>query len=152
MSQLERQMRHRDKEMIPKILVQAMFALMIGSLALVAYAQWFDVPNRGVVEETPIVQSRSVILAGDRSGAYEVRDVDGALLASSSDERGGFISVIGRVVDRSRHVRDLPMDVPIQVVLRESGHYAIIDDTSDLKVELIGYGADNVAAFAQLLD
>lgn len=152
MSQLEQQMRHRDKEMVPRFLVQAMFALMAASLALVAYAQWFDVPNRGVLVEAPIVDSLEIVMIGDRSGTYEVLSTDGTLLASSADHKGGFLGVIGRVVERERFVHDVSSDAPVTVVRRENGNIAVIDDTTDLRVELIGYGKDNVAAFAKLLD
>ncbi|MEL7180139.1 MAG: photosynthetic complex assembly protein PuhC [Pseudomonadota bacterium] len=152
MSQLEQQMRHRDKEMVPRILVQAMFALMAASLAIVAYAQWFDVPNRGVLVEAPIVQSLEITMQGDRSGIYQVRTTDGTLIASSSDEKAGFLGVIGRVIDRERFKNNVTGNAPFAVVRRENGNIAIIDDTTDLRVELIGYGKDNVAAFARLLD
>jgi putative photosynthetic complex assembly protein len=152
MSQLEQQMRHRDKEMVPRFLVQAMFGLMAATLALVAYAQWFDVPNRGVLVEAPVTQSLEVVLVGDRSGIYEVLTTDGQLIASSSDEKAGFIGVMGRVIDRERFVHDLTGNAPVTVIRRENGNIAIVDDTTDLSVELIGYGKDNVAAFAKLLD
>lgn len=152
MSQLEQQMRHRDKEMVPRFLVQAMFGLMAASLALVAYAQWFDVPNRGVLVEAPIVEQLEIVMVGDRSGVYQVTTPDGTLLASSSDHKGGFLGVIGRVIERERFVHDLSSNAPVSVVRRENGNIAIIDDTTDLRVELIGYGKDNVAAFAKLLD
>lgn len=152
MSQLEQQMRHRDKEMVPRFLVQAMFGLMAATLSMVAYAQWFDVPNRGVLIEAPITQSLDIVMVGDRSGIYEVMTTDGQLIASSSDEKAGFIGVMGRVIDRERFVHDLTGNAPITVVRRENGNIAIVDDTTDLSVELIGYGKDNVAAFARLLD
>ncbi len=152
MSQLEQQMRHRDKEMVPRFLVQAMFGLMAASLAMVAYAQWFDVPNRGVLVEAPVAQSLEIVMIGDRSGTYEVLTTDGALLASSADYKGGFLGVIGRVFERERFVHGVTSDAPVTVVRRENGNIAVIDDTTDLRVELIGYGKDNVAAFAKLLD
>lgn len=153
MGQLEQQMRHRDKEMVPTFLVQGMFALMLGSLGLVAYAQWTDVPDRGVLVEAPVVQSRDILLAGDRSGRYVVTDVaTGQVIAESSDDLAGFIGVMGRAVDRERLVHDVSGAAPLQVVRRANGHIAILDDTTGMAVELIGYGADNVAAFAKLLD
>ena len=152
MSQLEQQMRHRDKEMVPRFLLQAMFGLMAATLSLVAYAQWFDVPNRGVLVEAPVTQSLEIVMVGDRSGIYEVLTTDGQLIASSSDEKAGFIGVMGRVIDRERFVHDLTGNAPVTVIRRENGNIAIIDDTTDLSVELIGYGKDNVAAFAKLLD
>lgn len=151
MSNLEQQMRHRDKEMVPRFLVQAMFALMIASLAIVGYAQWADVPNRGVLVEAPIVQSLDIVMTGDRSGTYTVT-ADGVQIASSAEDKGGFIGVIGRVVERERFKHQIAGNPPVQVVRRENGNIAILDDTTGMAVELIGYGADNVAAFARLLD
>ena len=152
MSQLEQQLRHRDKEMVPRLLVQAMFALMAASLAIVAYAQWFDVPERGVLIEAPIVQSLDITMTGQRIGSYIVTDSNGDVLVSSADEMAGFIGVIGRVIERDRLVNNVVGNPPVQVVRRENGNIAIIDDSVDLRVELIGYGKDNVAAFAKLLD
>ena len=152
MSQLERQMRHRDKEMVPKFLVQGMFALMLGSLALVAYAQWADVPQVGVLEPSPVAQSIDVTLTGDRSGTYEIRNADGAMIASTTDDRSGFIGVIGRVIDRERTVQRVDPLGPITVARRENGNIAIIDPNTNFSIDLVGYGADNVAAFARLLN
>lgn len=152
MSQLEQQMRHRDKEMVPRFLVQAMFALMIASLSVVAYAQWFNVPNRGVLVEAPVVASRDVILTGDSRGVFDVSTPDGLQIASSTDHLGGFIGVMGRVIDRARLNYDVAGNPPVTIVRRENGNVAILDDATGLRVELIGYGKDNVAAFAKLLD
>jgi len=149
---LTKQMRHRDREMVPKILVQGMFALMFASLCIVAYAQWFNVPQKGVLIEAPVVQSRDIVLTGQRDGTYHVYDTSGGLLTASSDPLNGFIGVMGRAIDRERLVRGLPLATPVQVVRRDNGHIAVIDASTDNVVELIGYGADNVAAFAQLLD
>lgn len=152
MSQLERQMRHRDKEMVPKFLVQGMFALMLGSLALVAYAQWADVPQVGVLEEAPIAVSREIVLTGDRTGKYQVMDETGQVIASTADPKSGFIGVIGRVIDRERSVFGVDEVGPITVARRENGNIAIIDPNTNLSIDLIGYGKDNVAAFANLLN
>lgn len=152
MSQLEQQMRHRDREMVPRILVQAMFGLMAATLAMVAYAQWFDVPNRGVLVEAPIVQSVDIVMTGDRNGTYVVTDTNGAVIVSSADEMQGFIGVMGRVIDRDRLVNGVTGNPPVQVVRRENGNIAVIDTSVGRSVELIGYGKDNVAAFAKLLD
>lgn len=152
MSQLEQQMRHRDKEMVPRFLVHAMFGLMIGSLSLVAYAQWADVPQSGVLIEAPIAQTLRVTLSGDRTGKYVVLDETGTVIAASSDSKAGFLGVMGRVIDREREIQNVALEGPIDVVRRENGNIAIIDHSTDMSVELIGYGVDNVAAFANLLN
>jgi putative photosynthetic complex assembly protein len=146
-------MRHRDRDMVPRILVQGMFALMLASVAIVAYAQWSGAPNAGVLVEAPIVQERSIILTGGRDMTFAVTDATtGEVIGNSADPLDGFLGVIGRVFERDRLVKDIDGNPPVRVVRRENGNIAVIDDATGLVVELIGYGADNVAAFAKLLD
>ena len=155
MSQLETQMRYRDREMVPLFLVRAMFALMAASLLIVAYAQLSGTPNTGVLQTAPAVAERSILITntGDRTGTYEVTDAEtGQHLAMSSDHMGGFYGVIGRVFERERFVHRVDGNPPVTVVRRENGNTAILDASTGLEVELIGYGADNVAAFARLID
>lgn len=153
MSGLQTQMRHRDRDMVPKVLVQGMFALMIASVAIVAFAQWTGAPNAGVLVQAPVVKERAIVLTGGRDMTYGVTDAaTGAEIARSSDPLDGFIGVIGRVIERDRQVNRIEGNPPVRLVRRDNGHTAIIDDSTGLVVELIGYGADNVAAFARLLD
>lgn len=151
MSSLETRMRDRDRDMVPLALVRAMFALMALSLGIVAWAQWADVPNRGVLIEAPVVVERVVTLRGERDGIYEVIDADGTVIARSSDPLAGFIGVVGRILERRRLVNGVEGNPPVRVVRRENGHIAVIDDAAGQVIELIGYGADNVAAFAQFV-
>jgi len=144
-------LRHNDHQMVPLFLVRAMFALMLGAIALVGFAQLSGVPNVGAVSNETIVAERLLVMTGDRSGIYTVTSEDGTLLASSSDPLDGFIGVIGRVIDRNRVVAGVAANEPVRLVRRNNGRLAIIDDAAGWSVELIGYGADNVAAFATLL-
>ena len=54
MSGLSTQMKLRDREMVPRFLVQAMFVLMGASLALVAYAR---LTERPLVGTCPLARS-----------------------------------------------------------------------------------------------
>lgn len=152
MSQLETQMRHRDHEMVPGMLVKAMFALMALSLSIVAYAQWTNHAQVGVLQEAPVAASKDIVMIGDRSGLYQVFDTSGTLLTTSEDDLGGFIGVIGRAIDRERQLHAVSGDLPISVIRRENGNIAIADPATGMSVELIGYGKDNVAAFAQFVN
>lgn len=151
-SSLEQQMKHRDRDMVPRVLVQAMFGLMAFSLIIVAYAQWADVPNRGVPAHSDIVAERSITLTGTRSDGITVRDETGAQIAYSGTDKAGFIDVIWNAVMRERTVNNADLAAPVRLVRRANGHTAILDDTTGWSIELIGYGQDNVAAFAKLID
>jgi len=151
MSDLRVQMRHRDIHMVPRILVQAMFGLMFASVALVTFEQLSGRPNEGVLIEAPIIREVTLTLTGDVRGIYTVTDAQGVVIARSNDELSGFLGVIGRVFDRKRLVEGVPGNPPVRVVLRDNGNVAIIDDSTGMVTELIGYGPDNIAAFAQFV-
>lgn len=149
---LATQMKHRDRDMVPAVLVKAMFALMIGAIALVGYARLTDRTVTSVAPHSDIVDELAITLIGNRSDGVQVFDADGNRLAHSNDEKAGFIDVIWLSVNRERLVQDVPSDAPVRLVKRANGHVAVIDDTTGWKIELIGYGQDNVAAFAKLID
>ena len=150
-NELSNEMKHRDREMVPRFLVIAMFTLMAASLALVAFARLTDRPVSSTVAHSDIVQEITVTLTGSRSSGVAVIDADGTQLAHSNDTKAGFIDVIWVAVMRERKVQNAPADGPVRVVRRENGRVAVLDDTTGWKIELIGYGQDNVAAFAKLL-
>jgi len=145
-------MKHPETILVPPFVARAMFALMIAAVGLVAYAKITDKPLVAVVQQAPVVQSLDVVITGDKSGIYTVASPDGTLLARSSDDMAGFLGVMGRVIDRERRVHGVTGTPPLQIVRRDNGNVAILDPTTGMATELIGYGADNVAAFAKLLD
>ncbi|MEQ3728422.1 MAG: photosynthetic complex assembly protein PuhC [Tateyamaria sp.] len=145
-------MKHRDRDMVPAVLVKAMFGLMFAAVALVGYASYTDRPVTAVPPHSDIVTERAISLIGDRSNGVQVLAADGTQLAHSTDAKSGFIDVIWTAVSRERTVKGASLDAPLRLVRRENGHVAVIDDTTGWKIELIGYGQDNVAAFAKLID
>ncbi len=150
-SSLANQMKMRDRDMVPRVLVIAMFGLMAASLAIVAFAQLTDQPQRGVPAPSAIVAERMITLDGNRNEGVRVLDTSGAEIAFSQTDRNGFIDVIWVGIMRERKVQGVTGNPPLALVRRENGHTAIIDPATDWSIELIGYGADNIAAFAKLL-
>ena len=146
-------MKHPEKELVPRFLVIAMFALMLGTVALVSFAKIAGLPKVGVVTESPIAAERQIWLVGDRTGTSALADENGTIIArATAEEKGGFIGVIGIAVHRQRAVHGVTTNEPIRVVRRENGRIVIIDDSTGAVMELLGYGPDNVATFARLLD
>lgn len=151
-SPLARQMKARDKDMVPRILVQAMFGLMLASLALVSYARLTDMPRTGLPSVEKIVTERSVSFVGDRNLGIKVLDVTGTQIADSTRDKAGFIDVVWVAMMRERKVQRVDPTAPFRIVRRENGRIDILDDTTGWQLELIGYGPDNIAAFAKLID
>ena len=149
---LASQMKLRDRDMVPRTLVIAMFSLMVAALALVSFAQLTDQPLRGVVPDSPVAAERSIILVGTRSDGVAIHDDTGQQIAFSSENKSGFIDVIWVSTMRERKVQGTVGNPPMRLIRRENGHTAIIDPATNWSIELIGYGQDNVAAFARLID
>lgn len=146
-------LRQRDREMIPKTLLRAMLALVVASLLIVTYARVTDRP----LEATPptgvaVAEERLILLHGDMSGAARVLDLNGAVIADLDPSKGGFISGVWRVLQRVRAQHQVALDAPVRLVRWEDGRLSILDDTTGWRAELTGFGADNLAAFARLLD
>ena len=160
MGQLQAQMKHRDAEMVPRFLVQAMFALMIASVGMVSLAVLTGRAPTGAAQISPVVQEVTLRMEGTRNGNVTVFNEAGQIVARSEDDKNGFIGVIWRVMYRERMLHGIkgPLHettqetAPVRVVRRENGHIAVLDTVTDWSVELIGYGQDNVAAFARLVD
>jgi putative photosynthetic complex assembly protein len=152
MGQLESQMKLRDKEMVPRILVQAMFGLMLASLALVSFAVLTERPLTGVPSMLPIEAEVTVTLEAIDNGNVAVLDTSGQTIALSNEDKNGFIGVIHRVMVRERMLNQAPLNAPVRVVRRENGIVAVLDTVTGWSIELVGYGQDNIAAFAKLVD
>lgn len=149
---LANQMKMRDREMVPRALVIAMFGLMALTLALVSYARITDHPLTGVPVESAIVKEMPITLIGARSGGVTIEDASGTEIAWSFRDKAGFIDVIWVSVSRERKVQGVTGNPELRLVRRANGHTAIIDPATNWSIELIGYGQDNIAAFARLLD
>lgn len=153
MSQLSQQMVLRDREMVPRALVVAMFILMAATIAIVAFARLTDRPLVGAVKDIPVVAETQLTLIGTREGNVTVLNAAGDQVAHSAEEKQGFIGVIWRVIERKRMLAGhAGSTAPIRLVRNEKGHVIVNDPLTDWSVPLVGYGPDNVAAFARLID
>ena len=145
----------RDKEMVPTILVRAMFILCLCVLLIVTYARLTDRPLEATpppVSEVPAVQERVIRLYGQMDGSARVLDTHGNVIASLSPEEGGFVAGIYRVLERERGAVGLSASEPIRLVRFSDGRIGLRDDYTDFRAELVGFGADNEAVFARLLE
>ncbi|MBY4894224.1 pullulanase [Rhodobacteraceae bacterium N5(2021)] len=151
----EEKLVERDKEMVPVVLVRAMFILCVCVLIIVSYARLTDRPlsaTAPTVEEVPIVTERLVRIYGELNGSARVLDVDGNVIATFAQDEGGFIAGVSRVLERERGAVGAMASDPIRVVRFADGRIGLRDDLTDFRAELVGFGADNEAAFARLLE
>jgi putative photosynthetic complex assembly protein len=149
----QERLRRRDREMIPKTLLRAMLALVLACLLIVTYARLTGRPLEAVPpEDVPIVKERRVVLEGTMSGAARVLDPEGNVIAEFGESAGGFVSGMWRVLVRERAKHRADPDAPVRLVAWADGRMSLIDEATGWRAELTGFGRDNLAVFARLLD
>ena len=153
MAHAETTLQRREREKIPLLLLRAMFVLVLSALAIVSYAVLTDRPLEAMPpSDTPVLAEREIILSGSMNGSAEVMDVNGTMIASLTPDKGGFIAGVYRVLVRERNKHGVDIHAPIRLVRFADGRLSLRDAHTGWRAELIGFGRDNEAAFARLLN
>ncbi|GAA4227028.1 putative photosynthetic complex assembly protein [Sagittula marina] len=140
-----------DKDLVPRMMVRAMLALVLTVLTVVTIARVTGQPLIATLPEGKIIIQREIVLSGDMSGAAQVHAPDGTLIADLSPEEGGFISGVYRVLLHERKKTGVAPDAPVLLLQKDTGRLEIHDHSTGWRADLMGFGADNAKAFARLL-
>ncbi|MCK0151320.1 putative photosynthetic complex assembly protein PuhC [Marivita sp. S6314] len=140
-----------DKDLVPRMMVRAMFAMVMICLIMVSLYRWVDAPVQYTAPDSPVVIEKTLFLEGDMSGSAIVFSEDRTLVAEYSPEEGGFLSGMWRVLQRERTKARVALDGPVIIRARENNRLEIFDPSTGWGADLMGFGADNSAAFARLL-
>lgn len=140
-----------QEQIVPLMMVRAMFGLVLLVLVIVSAAVWTGRPTTSTPPESAVTHSRMLYLGGDMSGAATVRAEDGTLIADLSPEEGGFVSGVWRVLQRERTKHRVALDGPVELMRHENGRFTVSDPSTGWRADLMGFGRDNARAFAKLL-
>ena len=140
-----------ERELVPRLFVRAMFGMVMICLVMVSLYRWMDGPVQYTAPDSPVVIEKVLYLEGNMSGSAQVFAEDKSLIAAYTPEEGGFLSGIWRVLQRERTNARVALDGPVIVRARENNRLEIFDPSTGWGADLMGFGADNSAAFARLL-
>lgn len=141
-----------DKEMVPRALVMAMFGMVVVVLFFVTFARLTDRPLEAQPVNGPVAQERLIRIQGTMGGSAKVHDADGTLIADLDQTKGGFIAGVWRSLNHERAKINADPNGPVRLVRFQDGRLALFDPSTGLRIELMGFGADNTAAFLRLLN
>lgn len=141
----------KPDDLVPRVLVRIMFAMVAAVLALVAVARITDRPLESTPPDTPIISERAIFISGSSDGAARILDQNGALLVEFPSDKGGFVAGIERVIARERGKIGADPNAPVTLRLREGNRLSLYDPSTQWSAELMGFGADNLRTFARLL-
>lgn len=144
-----RAMQKRDKELIPRRLVIAMFSLALASVLLVAFAVLTDRPLVGQPKAAPIVAQRSLVIQST-GNAIHVTDADTHKTVLDLNN-GGFISVVNDGLERARLVSRLDGNPPVTLTLYENSRLSLADPATGWTAEISSFGPGNIGVWMNLL-
>lgn len=142
----------RDKEAVPRVLIRAMFGLVLVILAMVTWARVTDRPLEAMAVDGEIVAERQIHIFGALSGAATVTDLQGSVITTLGPQEGGFVAGVMRAVAHVRKTAGVAEEAPLRLMRFKDGRLALRDELTGYRVELMGFGKDNVAAFGRLLN
>ena len=142
-------MRKRDKEVIPRRLVIAMFSLALATLLLTTFAVLTDRPLVGQPEAAPIVSQRNLLIEADGK-AVMVTDVRTGEMVLDA-ENGGFVSVVNDGLERARFVAGVRENAPVFLTLYENSRLSLSDPASGWSMEISSFGPGNTGVWLELL-
>ena len=152
MSETQTRIHASPDELVPRVLIRALVALVLVILSLVTVARLTDRPLESAPPQTAVLAERVIHLSGDASGAARVLDETGSVIASFAPDKGGFVAGIDRVLQRERGKIGADPTLPVVLRLREGNRLSLYDPVTDWSAELMGFGADNLRTFARLLE
>ncbi len=146
------QHRNRERELVPRAMLIALFGLVLTCLCLVTVARITDRPLAATPADGAVIVERTIFLSGTDAGAARVLDASGTVIADLSGDEGGFVAGVHRVIERERSKHNVPLEAAVQLQLREGNRLSIYDPSTEFAAELMGFGATNLRTFAALLE
>jgi len=131
--------------------LRAMFAMVVLVLIAVTAFQFSGMQKSAIPPNAEIIAEAQISISTDQTGAVQVFNSHGEILADWGGDKGGFVSGVARVIERERKKIGAPIDAPVVIRWRENNRLSVFDPQTEWQADLMGFGADNARAFATLL-
>ena len=144
-----RAMEKRDRELIPRRLVVALFSMALAAVLLAAFAVLTDRPLEGQPQLAPIVTERLLVIEGNGTSIKATDAETGEIVLDLRN--GGFISVVNDGLERARLVSRITENPAVKLTLFETGRLSLTDPATGWSTEISSFGPGNIAVWLNLL-
>jgi putative photosynthetic complex assembly protein len=134
---------------IPPGLVKMMAALVVTSVAIVAFAAVTDRPLVGAPKPAEVLEQRTMILLPGEGNQVTVLEEDGRQIVAL--DNGGFIAVVLGGLKFERKKQGVAMNEVTTLTRYANGRLTLADPATGWSAELQAFGPGNMAAFERLL-
>lgn len=136
---------------LPRPVLFATGALVLAVVLGVGAARLSGAAPQATPPAMAEAERRSVVLLVEPAGGTRVTAPDGAALTALAPDTDGFVRGVMRALHRIRSLHGVPADAPVDLVRWPDGRHSLIDPATGWRVELTGFGRDNLQTFASLL-
>ena len=139
-------------QLIPKVLLRAMLALVLATVALVGFAVVTDRPHEAQVHTAAVVKDMLIEIKDAPDGGTRITDTEGNLLSDTSRKASGFLSVVQNALAFERKQHGVTGNPPVHLIRFADGRIGLRDDATGWKINLIGFGQDNARVWREIID
>lgn len=143
----------RHPHQVPPVLLRGAAVLVVGAILMIGAARLTGVPPAATPPASAPAAERRIAILPDGAGGVRVTDAaTGGVVAALDMESAGFIAGVDRALAFERGKHGVDRALPVRLVRWQDGRMSLIDPVTGWRAELVGFGPDNLKAFARLLD
>ena len=127
-------------------------AAMVASIIFVIGFQVLNFEPINVAQNSNIISSKVIFIEQTDELATRVLDEKNVVLVEYPKNEQTFVSTILTVINRDRIKRNLEKSGPVILQQKDNGRFSIFDPSSEVEVDLMGFGEDNISVFRDILE
>ena len=124
---------------------------MLLSLLGVISFQILNFEPLNIPKNSAVISSKLIYLQRDQDSSTKILDESKIVLVEYPKGRETFVSSLVTVIERDRLKRNMDQSGPLILLQTDNKRISIFDPTTTIEIDLMGFGAENVRIFSEIL-
>ena len=125
--------------------------VMLLSLLGVISFQILNFEPLNIPKNSAVISSKLIYLQRDQDSSTKILDESKIVLVEYPKGRETFVSSLVTVIERDRLKRNMDQSGPLILLQTDNKRISIFDPTTTIEIDLMGFGAENVRIFSEIL-
>ena len=125
--------------------------VMLLSLLGVISFQILNFEPLNIPKNSAVISSKLIYLQRGQDSSTKILDESKIVLVEYPKGRETFVSSLVTVIERDRLKRNMDKSGPLILQQTDNKRISIFDPTTAIKIDLMGFGAENVRIFSEIL-
>ena len=125
--------------------------VMLLSLLGVISFQILNFEPLNIPKNSAVISSKLIYLQRDQDSSTKILDESKIVLVEYPKGQETFVSSLVTVIERDRLKRNMDKSGPFILQQTDNKRISIFDPTTAIEIDLMGFGAENVRIFSEIL-